>query len=159
MSEAEKPDPDPGKHGHWMSLALEQAQLAEATGEVPVGAVLVHNGELIAAAHNRTIIDHDATGHAEVVVLRQAGQKLANYRFPGCDLYVTLEPCAMCVGALVHARIRRLFFAATDPKAGAICGAVSLLDEAYFNHRIEWQGGLLADQAADQLRQFFRRRR
>lgn len=143
----------------WMGAALAQAQLAEAIGEVPVGAVLVRNGELIAAAHNRTIIDHDATGHAEVVALRQAGQKLGNYRFPDCDLYVTLEPCAMCVGALVHARIRKLFFAATDPKAGAVSSAVSLLDKDFFNHRIVWHGGLLADQASARLSDFFRRRR
>lgn len=142
-----------------MSLALEQAQLAESVGEVPVGAVLVLDGKLIAAGHNQTITDHDATGHAEVVTLRQAGQRLGNYRFPGCDLYVTLEPCAMCVGALIHARIRKLIFAAFDPKAGAVSSAISLLDNDYFNHRIEWQGGLLADQASARLRDFFRRRR
>jgi len=143
----------------WMRLALDQAELARQRGEVPVGAVVVSGNELVAAGHNLTITNNDPTAHAEIIALRLAGEKLGNYRLPGCDLYVTLEPCAMCVGALVHARIDNLYFAADDPKAGAVVSALSLISSDHFNHRLNWQAGILAAPAAKVLRDFFRHRR
>ena len=140
----------------WMEMALEQAERAAEQGEVPVGAIVVCDGELVAAGHNLTITNNDPSAHAEIVALRLAGQRLGNYRLPECDLYVTLEPCAMCVGALVHARLRNLYYAADDPKAGAVVSAVSLMDASHFNHRIHHQGGVLAEPAAELLRGFFR---
>lgn len=142
-----------------MELALEQARIAAEMGEVPVGAIIVSNGHWVAAGHNLTITNSDPSAHAEIVALRRAAQLRANYRLPDCDLYVTLEPCAMCVGALVHARIGNLYFAAEDPKAGAVCSAVSLIDAAYLNHKISWQGGILAEPASALLKTFFRQRR
>ena len=147
------------QHQQWMQLALEQAELAADSDEVPVGAVVVRDGELIASAHNLTISDSDPTGHAEIIALRRAGQQLGNYRLVECDLYVTLEPCAMCVGALVHARINHLIFAADDPKAGAIHSAMQLPMAAHFNHKLEWTGGLMAEPASKMLTDFFRSRR
>jgi len=143
----------------WMRIALDQAELAAQRGEVPVGAVVVSGNELVAAGHNLTITNNDPTAHAEIIALRLAGEKLGNYRLPGCDLYVTLEPCAMCVGALVHARIDNLYFAADDPKAGAVVSALSLISSDHFNHRLNWQAGILAAPAAEVLRDFFRHRR
>ena len=143
-----------------MRQALDCAREAYARGEVPVGAVLVdENHEVLARAANRPIASHDPTAHAEIAALRAAGQKLRNYRLPGCTLYVTLEPCAMCVGALVHARIARLVFAAADPKAGACGSAFDLAAEKSMNHRIEVTGGVLADECAELLRRFFVERR
>ena len=142
-----------------MQLALAEARQAEAEGEVPVGAVVAREGEVIAAAHNRPIGLNDPTAHAEVLALRAAAAKLGNYRLAGCDLYVTLEPCAMCVGALVHARVRRLVYAAADPKAGAVVSCLRLLDSPHWNHRVEVTGGLLADKAAALLQRFFSSRR
>ena len=147
------------QHQQWMQLALEQAELAAESDEVPVGAVVVRDGELIAAGHNLTITDSDPSGHAEIIALRRAGQQLGNYRLVDCDLYVTLEPCAMCVGALVHARINHLYFAADDPKAGAVCSAMELASAEHFNHRLDWSRGLLAEPASAMLTGFFRRRR
>ena len=143
----------------FMKLALAEALQAEAEGEVPVGAVVAREGELIAAAHNRPIGLNDPTAHAEVLALRAAAAKLGNYRLAGCDLYVTLEPCAMCVGALMHARLRRLVYAAADPKAGAVASCLRLLESPHWNHRVEVTGGVLADEAAALLRQFFSSRR
>lgn len=142
-----------------MRAALEQAECAEQLGEVPVGALIVEGNEIIGVGHNRSIVDHDATAHAEIVALRQAGTLRGNYRLPGATLYVTLEPCAMCVGAMIHARIERLVFAASDPKTGALGGAFSLPDLHAHNHVIEVAGGVLATEASDMLRAFFRKRR
>ena len=143
-----------------MQQALACAREAEAHGEVPVGAVVVDaTGVVVARAANASIARHDATAHAEILALRAAGQALGNYRLPGCVLYVTLEPCAMCVGAAVHARIARIVFGAPDPKTGA-CGSVfDLASSAKLNHRIEVTGGVLADESAAVLRQFFAARR
>ena len=144
---------------HFMKLALAEAGQAETEGEVPVGAVVVREGEVIAAAHNQPIAAKDPTAHAEILALRAAAEKLGNYRLTGCDLYVTLEPCAMCVGALVHARIRRLVYATADPKAGAVASCLRLLDSPHWNHRVEVSGGVLADEATALLQQFFSSRR
>jgi tRNA(adenine34) deaminase len=143
----------------WMGLALTLARRAEAEGEVPVGAVIVKDGELLGEGWNRTIGLSDPSAHAEIIALREAGLKLANYRLPGCVLYVTLEPCAMCVSAAIHARLERLVFGAADPKTGAMGGAYSLPDIHSHNHRLHGQGGLMADGAGDLLRGFFRARR
>ena len=143
-----------------MLQALDCAREAYRLGEVPVGAVLADaQGVVVARAANAPIASHDPTAHAEIVALRTAGQALGNYRLPGCSLYVTLEPCAMCVGALVHARIERLVFAAADPKTGA-CGSVfDLAASPRLNHRLSVTGGVLAEESAALLRQFFAERR
>lgn len=143
----------------FMQLALEQARQASASAETPVGAVVTVGGELIATGHNRSITDCDPSAHAEIVVLRNAAQVRENYRLTDATLYVTLEPCAMCVGALVQARIMRLVFGAYDPKAGALGSAIDLSDSVAFNHRFEVQGGLMADECAAMLREFFKQRR
>ncbi len=144
----------------WMEQALACAREAESAGEVPVGAVLVDaTGAVVARAANASIARHDPTAHAEMLVLRAAGQALGNYRLPGCVLYVTLEPCAMCVGALVHARIARIIYGAADPKTGA-CGSVfDLAANPKMNHRIEVTAGVLAAESAALLRHFFAARR
>ncbi|RMH22279.1 MAG: tRNA adenosine(34) deaminase TadA [Gammaproteobacteria bacterium] len=144
---------------YFMRHAIGLARQAEQTGEVPVGAVLVQDGTIIGEGYNRVITDHDPTAHAEVVALRQAGKTLKNYRLPGTTLYVTLEPCTQCFGALVHARIHRLVFAASDPKAGALGGMIDLRIGTRFNHEIEVVAGTLADESADLLKNFFRARR
>ncbi|MEE4216717.1 MAG: tRNA adenosine(34) deaminase TadA [Xanthomonadales bacterium] len=143
----------------WMVRALERAARAEAEGEVPVGAVILLDGKVIGEGWNRSISRHDASAHAEIMALRDAGKSKGNYRLPGSTLYVSLEPCAMCVGAMIHARVERLVFAASDPKTGALGGAFSLPDLHAHNHVIEVQGGVLAEQAAEMLRAFFRKRR
>ncbi len=143
----------------WMRRALELAGRAEQAGEVPVGAVVVLDGREVGAGYNRVITDSDPSAHAEIVALREAGRALGNYRLPGTTLYVTLEPCAMCVGAMIHARVERLVFAAPDPKTGALGGAFSLQDLHAHNHVITVEGGLLAAEAGDMLRAFFRERR
>ena len=144
----------------WMQLALAQATLAQQLGEVPVGAVLVDaQGELLATGFNRTIIDHDPTAHAEIVALRAGAQQVQNYRLPGASLYVTLEPCAMCLGAMLHARLARVVFGAPDPKTG-VCGSVlNLATEKQLNHHTQVEGGVLAQECGDTLRQFFKERR
>jgi tRNA(adenine34) deaminase len=143
-----------------MQLALAQAALAQQLGEVPVGAVLVDaQGELLATGFNRTIIDHDPTAHAEIVALRAGAQQVKNYRLPGASLYVTLEPCAMCLGAMLHARLARVVFGAPDPKTG-VCGSVlNLALEKQLNHHTQVEGGVLAQECGDTLRQFFKERR
>ena len=143
----------------WMQRALELAQKAEAAGEVPVGAVIVLNGELIAEGWNRPISTADPTAHAEIVALRAAGQKLDNYRLLDTELYVTLEPCPMCVGAMLHARVQRVIYAATDPKTGALGGAYDLLNNVSHNHSFEVTSGVLAEQGRELLQAFFRSRR
>lgn len=145
----------------WMREALALAESArDALGEVPVGAVLVDaQGQCIGRGMNRTISDHDPTAHAEIVALRAAGQAAGNYRLPGCTLYVTLEPCAMCAMALVHARVARVVYAADDPKTGAVHSVFELLQSERHNHHIEVTAGVLAEDCGSMLREFFRARR
>ena len=142
-----------------MQQALAEAHQAEAEGEVPVGAIIVRGDEIIARAHNQPIGLNDPTAHAEILALRFAGERLGNYRLSDCDLYVTLEPCAMCAAAMVHARIRRLVYAAADPKAGAVRSTLQLLDTPSLNHRVEVASGLLAEESAALLQRFFSLRR
>ena len=144
---------------HWMQQALMLAEKAAAAGEVPVGAVLVDGEDCIAEGWNQPIGRHDPTAHAEVVALRAAGVSQANYRLTGTTLYVTLEPCLMCVGAIVHARVQRLVFGACDPKSGAVTSCMSGFDATGLNHRVEWSGGVLADECGERLKEFFRNRR
>lgn len=143
----------------WMAHALRLAARAQDDGEVPVGAVLVSGGELIAEGWNRPIELHDPTAHAEVMALRAAGSALENYRLSGSTLYVTLEPCVMCVGAIAHARVARLVFGAHDPKRGAVESAFELLQPGAFNHNVVCEGGVLAEPCGTLLRDFFRQRR
>lgn len=143
----------------FMQLALEQARLAWAVGEVPVGAVVVRDGEVIAAGYNQPIGRHDPTAHAEIVALRAAAEKIGNYRLPGCELYVTLEPCAMCSGAMMHARVARVVYAAVDPKTGACGSVLDLFKEEQLNHHTEVVGGVLAEEAGAMLKSFFAERR
>jgi tRNA(adenine34) deaminase len=143
-----------------MSHALELARHADAhEGEVPVGAVLVRDGCVVGEGWNRNIAASDPTAHAEILALRDAGRRLGNYRFPGAELYVTLEPCAMCAGAIVHARLARVIFAARDPKTGAAGSVFDLLQHERHNHRVAVDEGVLADEAGDLLKGFFRARR
>lgn len=144
---------------HWMRQALGLARRAEQAGEVPVGAVLVLGGETVGEGWNHNINANDPSAHAEVQALRDAGRRLGNYRFPGATLYVTLEPCVMCAGAIVHARIARVVYGATDPKTGAAGSMFDTLVSDRHNHRVEVDGGLLAAEAGDLLRAFFRSRR
>jgi len=143
----------------YMRLAIEQSEQAEKRGEVPVGAVLVYQNQVIAAAHNQPIAQQDPTAHAEVLVLRQAASVLKNYRLPGATLYVTLEPCAMCCGAMVHARIARCVFGLTDDKSGAMGSVMNIAAHPQLNHQIQVVGGLYEDVIKQQLRNFFRARR
>lgn len=143
----------------WMLLALDYAKKAAEEGEVPVGAVLVRNDKLLAAAGNRPIIECDPTGHAEIRVLRDAALKGANYRLPGTTLYITLEPCTMCVGAIVHARVNRVVFAAREPKAGAIISQHNLLNHPAMNTSVSFTEGVLADECSTVLTDFFEKRR
>ena len=142
-----------------MRRALALAQRAADDGEVPVGAVVVMNGRLIGQGFNRPIRAHYPTAHAELVALRSAAAQIGNYRLTGATLYVTIEPCAMCAGALVHARIARLVFGAREPRAGAVVSTLRLLDQAHLNHRVEVVEGMLADESAMMLRAFFAERR
>ena len=144
---------------HAMRIALDQAQNAWLVGEVPVGAVIMREGQVIATGYNRPITTHDPTAHAEMVALRHAAQLLENYRLPECELYVTLEPCAMCAMALMHARFKRVVFAATDPKTGAAGSVIDLFAQGQLNHHTEVQGGLMADACGQVLRDFFADRR
>jgi tRNA(adenine34) deaminase len=150
---------DPGRDGQYMRLALAQAEQARALGEVPVGAIVVKAGEVIASGFNQPISRHDPSAHAEIVALRAAAQLLGNYRLPGCELYVTLEPCAMCAGAMQHARIERVVWGAPDPKTGACGSVVNLFDQPLLNHHARVQGGVLAQESAALLQSFFAQRR
>ena len=145
--------------GDFLQSALAEAREAGEAGEVPVGAVVVVGGKILARGQNRSIRDADPSAHAEIVALRAAGRARGNHRLPGATLYVTLEPCAMCVGAIVQARIARVVFGAYDPKAGAAGSVVDLTDSPAFNHRFEVQGGVEADACGEILRAFFRDRR
>ena len=148
-----------------MQQAIAEAQAAEAAGEVPIGAVIVYKNKIIARGNNRVLRDHDPTAHAEIIALRAAGQALQNYRLTprdseeGCTLYVTLEPCAMCAGAILHARIHRLVYAAPDPKAGARGSVLSVLNHPRHNPQVEVTPGLLAEECTSLLQNFFRVRR
>jgi tRNA(adenine34) deaminase len=146
-------------HELWMEEALREAQLAQAQGEVPVGAVVVHDGRVIGRGWNHPISTHDPTAHAEIIALREAGHSLGNYRLSDCELFVTIEPCAMCAGAITHARIKRLVYGADDPKAGAVKSVMSVLNHPTANHRIEIVGGVLAGRAMEMMQAFFRGRR
>lgn len=143
----------------FMALALEEALQAGGRGEVPVGALVVRDGEVVGRGFNQPIGSHDPTAHAEVMALRDAARRLGNYRLPGCELYVTLEPCAMCSGAIMHARIARVVFGARDPKTGVAGSVLDLFAEARLNHHATIEGGLLADECGSMLSRFFAARR
>lgn len=144
---------------HWMRHALALAARAAELDEVPVGAVLVRGDQLIGEGYNQPISSHDPTAHAEIMALRQAARDQSNYRLPGSTLYVTIEPCAMCAGAIVHARVERLVFAATEPKAGAVCSHLHFFEQSQLNHKTQWQGGVLAEESSRLIQAFFARRR
>ena len=143
----------------WMRHALMLAERAAAQGEVPVGAVLVKDGTLLSEGYNRPIIDHDPSGHAEMLALRAGAKTLGNYRLTGTTLYVTLEPCVMCAGAIIHARVQRLVFGAADPKAGAVHSHYDVIANPRLNHAVQWTGGVLQDECGEVLRTFFKARR
>jgi tRNA(adenine34) deaminase len=143
----------------WMEEALRCAQRALEAGEVPVGAVVVCEDRIVGRGWNRNITDSDPTAHAEVIALREAGATIGNHRLADCDLYATIEPCAMCAGALIHARIKRLIYGADDPKAGAVQSVMQVLNHPQMNHTVEVRGGVLAGRSAEMLQAFFRSRR
>jgi len=143
----------------FMRAALDEARKAEAVGEVPIGAVIVQEGAVIARGFNRNLIDHDPTAHAEVVALRECGVALGNHRMPACEMFVTIEPCAMCAGALIQARLKRLVYGAKDPKAGAVGSVVSLLNHSSLNHRMEVVSGVLQEECSQIIQKFFRNKR
>ncbi|MBC3860721.1 tRNA adenosine(34) deaminase TadA [Undibacterium jejuense] len=158
----------PGHVGHadqaasdifFMRAACAQAQLAWNEGEVPVGAVVVKDGIVIATGYNRPIVDHDPTAHAEIMALRRAAEVLGNYRLPGCELYVTLEPCVMCAGAMMHARLARVVFGATDAKTGVAGSVLNIFEQSQLNHHTQVSGGVLAEECAQLLKDFFASRR
>ena len=143
----------------YMRLALEQARHAWDLGEVPVGAVVVKDGQVIAAGYNQPIAQHDPTAHAEIVALRKAAEVLGNYRLPGCELYVTLEPCVMCSGAMMHARLARVVYGAADPKTGACGSVLNLFEQEQLNHHTAIEGGVMAEECGAMLKDFFAARR
>ncbi len=147
------------QHELWMRRALTLADRAENEGEVPIGAVVVQDGELVGEGWNQVISAADPTAHAEVVAMRDAARVAGNYRLPGITVYVTLEPCTMCAGAMIHARIEKVVFAAREPRSGAICSTCSLLDEPRYNHQVHWQEGVLAEESSARLQTFFKARR
>lgn len=147
------------KDGIYMRQALDQAHNAWALGEVPVGAILVREGTVIATGFNQPIGTHDPTAHAEIMALRAAASLLGNYRLPGCELFVTLEPCAMCAGAMMHARLARVVYGAPDPKTGACGSVVNLFEQEKLNHHTEIVGGVMTDQCSSLLKDFFAERR
>jgi tRNA(adenine34) deaminase len=142
-----------------MEAALAEAHAAAEAGEVPIGAVILRDGAIIARGQNRVLRDNDPTAHAEIVALREAARILGNYRLNGCSLFVTLEPCAMCAGAMIHARLDRLVYAAADPKAGACGSVLAVLNHPQLNHQMAVEQGILAEEAGELLRAFFRERR
>ncbi len=143
----------------WMELALEQARLAAGAGEVPVGAVIVKDGEIVGCGHNRNLLDNDPSAHAEIVAMRHAGSRLGNHRLTGCVMYATIEPCAMCAGAMVHARLARLVYGASDPKAGAAGSVLEVLRHPRLNHQVEVTAGVLQEKCSAILKEFFQARR
>src|SRR6202166_1429946 len=150
---------DPATDELFMQEGLRLARRALDSNEVPVGAVVVHEGKVVGRRFNRNLADSDPTAHAEVVALREAGAAIGNHRLPGCDLFVTIEPCAMCAGAIVHARIKRLIYGADDPKAGAVRSVMEVLNHPQLNHKVEVRGGVLAGRCAELLQTFFKSRR
>lgn len=160
VSLASKDSSLPMQDEHWMRLALEQAALAEAAGEVPIGAVLVSaENRILGHGQNRVIRDSDPTAHAEIIALRKGGKAIHNYRLEGCTLYVTLEPCAMCAGAMIHARLARLVYGASDPKAGAAGSVLAVLNHPKLNHQMPVTSEVLAAECGGILRHFFQSRR
>ena len=159
MLSAANLDPMTPADEHAMRIALDQAHNAWLVGEVPVGAVIMRAGQVIATGYNRPITEHDPTAHAEIVALRHAATLLGNYRLPECELYVTLEPCAMCAMALMHARLKRVVFGALDPKTGAAGSVLDLFGQAQLNHHTQVESGVLADECGQLLRDFFAERR
>src|SRR5947209_14521458 len=149
----------PTNDAAWMELALEQARLAAAAGEVPVGAIVIKDGQVVGRGQNRNLRDHDAAAHAEIMALRDAGRTLRNHRLGGCVMFATIEPCAMCAGAMVHARIARLVYGAADPKAGAAGSVLEVLNHLRLNHQMKVTPGVLADKCSEVLQEFFRERR
>ncbi|MBZ5646804.1 MAG: tRNA adenosine(34) deaminase TadA [Acidobacteriia bacterium] len=143
----------------WMEEALREAARAQAAGEVPVGAVVVCDGQIVGRGGNRNLLDNDPTAHAEIVALRQAGRAIGNHRLADCEMFVTIEPCAMCSGALVHARLKRLVYGADDPKAGAVRSVMQVLNHPALNHQMEVTSGVLASRCMDLLQSFFRDKR
>jgi tRNA(adenine34) deaminase len=143
----------------WMEEALRSAQRAREAGEVPVGAVVVFDNRLVGRGWNRNVSDHDPSAHAEIVALREAAKNLGNHRLSECELFATIEPCAMCAGAIIHARIRRLVYGADDPKAGAVHSVLAVINHSSLNHQMEVRGGVLAGRSAEILQEFFRKRR
>jgi tRNA(adenine34) deaminase len=150
---------DQSHHDAWMRRALALADRAENEGEVPIGAVVVRDGELLGEGWNQVVSSKDPTAHAEIIALRDAARVAGNYRLPGAVLYVTLEPCTMCAGALIHARIEHLVFAAKEPRSGVVCSTCSLLDEPRYNHKVQWEAGVLEEESAARLKSFFQARR
>jgi tRNA(adenine34) deaminase len=148
-----------GEDAAWMELALEQAALAAAAGEVPVGALVIKDGEIIGRGHNRNLLDNDPTAHAEIVALRQAAARIGNHRLVGCVMVATIEPCSMCAGALIHARIARLVYGASDPKAGAAGSTLQVINHPSLNHRMEVTAGVLAAKCSEILQKFFHKKR
>ena len=147
-------------HEYWMEKAIALAEQAATLGEVPVGAIVVSSdGELLGSGFNQPIRCHDPSAHAEVMALRDAAARISNYRLPGCHLYVTIEPCTMCVGAMVHARIEKVIYGAAEPRFGAVESGRRLLDEGDFNHRLKYLGGILAPTCSGLMRNFFKGRR
>ena len=143
----------------FMKIALEEAEAAYRRGEVPVGAILVREGNILARAHNSPIVRNDPSAHAEMLVLRQAGEKIGNYRLAGAELYVTLEPCVMCAGAIVHARISRVIFGAKDPKCGAVVSLYNILSDKRLNHQVKITEGILSEECGEIISRFFQQKR
>jgi tRNA(adenine34) deaminase len=143
----------------WMEEALRCAQRALEAGEVPVGAIVIYDQRVVGRGWNRNLTDDDPTAHAEIVALREAGRNIGNHRLVDCDLFATIEPCAMCAGAAVHARVRRLVYGADDPKAGAVHSVLQVVSHPSLNHQMEVRGGVLAGRSAEILQEFFRQRR
>jgi tRNA(adenine34) deaminase len=143
----------------YLQLAIEQARLAAEAGEVPVGAIVVFETGIVGRGRNQVLANNDPTAHAEIVALRDAARRLNNYRLPGCELYTTLEPCSMCAGAIIHARIARLIYGAADPKAGAAGSVVEVINHPKLNHQVEIIAGVMAEECGELLRAFFRERR
>src|SRR5205807_1245183 len=143
----------------WMQLALEQAQAAAELGEVPIGALVIKDGIILGRGHNRNLLDNDPTAHAEMIALRRAAAQLGNHRLVGCEMVVTIEPCVMCAGAILHARLARLVYGASDPKAGAAGSALQVLNHPRLNHKVEVTPGVLQDRCSEILKSFFQKRR
>ncbi len=143
----------------WMLRALELANKAESLGEVPVGAVVIRDDQLIGQGYNCPISTNDPTAHAEIVAIRAASCALDNYRLTGCTLYVTIEPCVMCAGALINSRIERLVYGATEPRAGAVASQLQIFDQIFFNHKVKWRGGVMSSVCGNKLTEFFQAKR